>query len=152
MEGRHGQDGRPHRELRQIIDATSVRYNTTYLCIDTCIGIGILYHPIYHLHVLYYSASMIVASCAERIFPGWWSSMTCRQGNITRPPTFFIRFLVVRTASISGAGVDKDSLASGYCGMPCQLRLVTHRLSYSYLRGFLSSTVSRESLQFYNVR
>jgi hypothetical protein len=78
--------------------------------------------------------------------------MTCRQGNITRPRTFFARFLVVRTASISGAGVDKDSLASGYCGMQCQLRLVTHRLSYSYLRGFLSSTVSRESLQFYNVR
>jgi hypothetical protein len=71
------------------------------------------------------------------------------------PPTFFTRFLVVRTVSISSisdTGVSEDSLASGSCEKAPQSRLVTHYLNHSYLTGILSCTTPYDTLQLCNVR
>ena len=71
-----------------------------------------------------------------------------------RSPTFFTRFLVVRTVSktfsVSGARGNADELESTSCGRR-QSRSFTHRLNHSHLPGLLRRIVSRKTLQLCNV-
>ena len=87
MEDRHGQVGHPQRKLRRGINAVPLRYNAAWtLC---CVGIDILYHPVYYL--CYNATSTIVASCVERMFPRW-TPMTCQRGQYHGTTNLFYSF------------------------------------------------------------